>query len=96
MYSLWKKLGKLYETKNANNKASLMKKLVNLIYVDGNLFFDHLNEFHNISNQLSCLKICLDDELMALFLLISFLESWETLVVSLRNCAFKGFFLWRR
>ena len=49
-YSLCRKLEKPYETKNANNKALLMKKLVNLKYVDGNLVVDHLNTFQNISN----------------------------------------------
>ena len=44
-HSLWKKLEKLYETKNVNNKAFLMKKLVNLKYVDGNPVANHLNDF---------------------------------------------------
>ena len=60
-----------------------MKRLVNLKYVDGNPVADHLNDFQNISNQLTSMNINLEDELQALFLLSSFPESWETLVVSL-------------
>ena len=90
MYSLWKNLEKLNETKNANNRAFSMKKLVNLKYVDGSPVSDHLNEFQNISNQLASMNLCLDDELQTLFLLNSFHESWESLVVSLRNFALNG------
>ena len=35
---------------NANNKAFLMEKLVNLKYVDGNPINNHFNKFHNITN----------------------------------------------
>ena len=67
-----------------------MKKLVNSKHVDGNPVADHLNVFQNIYNQLASMKLCLDDELHALFLLSSFPESWETLVVSLSNFAPNG------
>ena len=66
---------KLYETKNANNRAVLMKKLVNMKYVDWNPIADHLNEFEHISNQLASMKIYLDYDFQALFLLSSFQES---------------------
>jgi len=36
-------------------------------------------------NQLTTMEILLDDELLALLLLSSLLDSWETLVVSLSN-----------
>ena len=89
-YFLWKKLEKLYETKNVNNKAFLMKKLVNLTYVNGNPVVDHLNEFQNISNQLASMNLCLDEELQALFLISSFHENWETLVVFFSNSTPNG------
>ena len=38
-------------------------------------------------NQLAIVKMTLDDELQALLLLSSLPDSWETLVVSLNNCA---------
>ena len=89
-HSLWKKLEKLYETKNLDNKVFLMKKLMNLKYVDRNLVSDHLNDFQNISNQLASMNISLEDELQAHFLLNSFSESWETLIISLSNSAPNG------
>ena len=67
-----------------------MKKLVNLKYVDGNPVTDHLNDFQNISNELASMNISLEDDLQALFLLSSFSESWDTLVVSLSNSAPNG------
>ena len=63
---------------------------MNLKYVDGNPIADHLNDFQNISNQLAYMNISLENELHALFLLNSFPESCETLVVSLSNSAPNG------
>ena len=42
--SLWKKLESLYERKTASNKAFLIRKLVNLKYVEGSSIAEHLNE----------------------------------------------------
>ena len=89
-YSLWKKLESLYERKTAGNKAFLIRKLVNLKYREGASIAEHLNEMQSITNQLSSMKISLDDELQALLLLSSLPESWETLVVSLSNSAPDG------
>lgn len=82
-HSLWKKLESLYERKTAGNKAFLIRKLVNLKYKEGTSIAEHLNEMQSIVNQLSSMKMALDDELQALLLLSSLPESWETLVVSL-------------
>ena len=89
-YSLWKKLESLYERKTAGNKAFLIRKLVNLKYREGASIAEHLNEMQSITNQLSSMKMSLDDELQALLLLSSLPESWETLVVSLSNSAPDG------
>ena len=53
-------------------------------------FFEHLNDFQDIVNKLTTMKIVLDDELQALFLLSSLLDSWETLVVTISNSAPEG------
>jgi hypothetical protein len=37
------------------------------------------------------MELLLDDELQALFLLSSLLDSWETLMVSLSNSALNGY-----
>jgi hypothetical protein len=89
-YELWKKLEAMYERKNALSKASLMRKLVKLEYHDGDSIGVHLNDFQGMVNQLSAMKMSLDDELQALLLLSSLPESWDTLVVSLSNSAPEG------
>lgn len=61
-HSLWKKLGGLYERKTAGNKAFLIRKLVNLKYKGGTSVAEHLNEMQSIVNQLSSMKMVLDDE----------------------------------
>lgn len=89
-YDLWKKLEGLYERKTAHNKASLIKRLVNLKLKSGKSVSEHLSDFQDIINKLTTMKIILDDELQALFLLSSLPDSWETLVVTISNSAPDG------
>ena len=84
-YDLWKKLEGLYERKTAHNKASLIKRLVNLKLKGGKSVSEHLSDFQDIINKLTTMKVVLDDELQALFLLSSLPDSWETLVVTISN-----------
>ena len=44
-YSLWQKLESLYERKTAQNKAFMIRRLVNLKYKDGNSVVEHLSNF---------------------------------------------------
>ena len=44
-YELWHKLVDMYERKNALNKASWMRKLVKLKYLDGESIVVHTNTF---------------------------------------------------
>lgn len=60
---------------------------MNLNYKEGGLITEHLNKIQSIVNQLSSMKIVLDNELQALLLLSLLPERWETLVVSLSNSA---------
>ena len=89
-YELWMKLEAMYERKNALSKASLMRKLVKLEFHDGNSMVVHLNDFQGLINQLSAVKMSLDDELQALLLLSSLPERLDTLFVSLSNSAPDG------
>jgi transposase InsO family protein len=82
---LWKKLTARYERKTAVNKAFLIRQLVNLKFKEGGSVSNHLNDFQSIVNQLTTMKMNLDEELQALMLLSSLPDSWETLVVSLSN-----------
>ena len=93
-YDLWKKLEGLYERKTAHNKASLIKRLGNLKLKGGKSVSEHLSDFQDIINKLTTMKVVLDDELQALFLLSSLPDSWETLVVTISNSAPDGSYLW--
>ena len=89
-YSLWQKLESLYERKTAQNKAFMIRRLVNLKYKDGNSVAEHLSNFQGLLNELFTMKLELDDEVQTLLLLSSLPDSWETLVISLSNSAPNG------
>ena len=65
------KLECLYERKTAQNKAFLIRRLVNLKFKDGNSVAEHLSDFQSLVNQLATMKMVLDDEFQALLLLSS-------------------------
>lgn len=81
------KLESMYERETLQNKASLIRRLVNLKHRDGRSVSEHLSDFQELVNQLSTMKLVLEDELLALLLLSSLPDSWNTLVISLSNSA---------
>jgi hypothetical protein len=89
-HSLWQKLESLYERKIAQNKAFVIKRLVNLKYKDGHSVTEYLSNFQELLNELSTIKLALDDKVQALLVLSSLPDSWETLVVSFSNSAPNG------
>jgi hypothetical protein len=89
-YEMWQKLESLYERKTAMNKASVIKMLAKLEYRDGSSVIEHLNIFQCHINQLSAMKINIEDEVQALLLLSSMPDSWNTFVVSVSNLAPDG------
>ncbi|CAL1406718.1 unnamed protein product [Linum trigynum] len=54
-------------------------------YKEGKSLADHLNEIQGIVDQLSGMGIKMEDEVVALLVLASLPESWETLKISLTN-----------
>ncbi|GFY85303.1 hypothetical protein Acr_04g0000410 [Actinidia rufa] len=86
-YELWIKLEEMYQAKTSRNKALLMRKLVNLKLQRETTVAEHTSEFQNLVNQLTSVDLQFDDEMQALLLLSSLLESWEILVISLSNSA---------
>lgn len=80
----------MYERKTAQNKASTIRRLVNLKYRETRSVSEHLSDFQRLINQLTNMKMVLEDELQALLLLSSLPDSWDTLVVSLSNSAPQG------
>ena len=89
-YKLWTKLSSMYERKTAQNKASVIRRLVNLKYRDGRSVTEHLSDFQGLINLLTNMKMVIDDELQALMLLSYLPDSWDTLIVSLSNSAPQG------
>ncbi|KAG6395193.1 hypothetical protein SASPL_145834 [Salvia splendens] len=87
---LWKKMEAMFERKNALNKASIIRKIVRLRYVESANMTEHLNAYQGLINQSINMKISLDDEVIALLLLSSLPDSWDTLVVSISNSAPRG------
>ena len=80
-----KALSGMYEKSLANNKVHLMKKLFNLKMTENALVAKHLNEFNTITNQLSFVEIDFDDEIRALIVLASLLNSWEAMKMVVSN-----------
>ncbi|GFZ09911.1 hypothetical protein Acr_21g0005100 [Actinidia rufa] len=89
-YELWIKLEEMYQAKTYRNKALLMRRLVNLKLQRETIVAEHTSEFQSLVNQLTSVDLQFDDEMQALLLLSSLLESWETLVVSFSNSAPNG------
>lgn len=84
------KLDDLYERKTTGNKAFLIRKIVILKYKEEDSITQHLNETQSIMNQLTFMKMILDNKLQSLLLLSLLPDSWETSVVSLSNSAPDG------
>ena len=59
-----------------------MRRLFNLQMSEGRSFVDHINEFNMIISQLRSVKINFEDEIKALILMSSLLESWDTVVAA--------------
>jgi hypothetical protein len=78
-------LAKLYEKPSPSNKVFLMKRLFNMKMSEGGSVADHLNDFNMVTNQLSSVKVDFDDEVRALLILCSLLESWNGLVMAVSN-----------
>ncbi|GFS43661.1 hypothetical protein Acr_00g0086260 [Actinidia rufa] len=89
-YDLWIKLEEMYQAKTYRNKALLMRRLMNLKLQRETTVAEHTSEFQSLVNQLTSVDLQFDDEMQALLLLSSLLESWETLVVSLSNSTPNG------
>ena len=68
----------------------MIRRLVNLKYNDGSSVAKYLSNFQGQLNELSTMKLELDDEVQTLLLLSSLPDNWETLVASLSNSAPNG------
>ena len=88
--ALWMKIGFMFENKNVVNRVSVCRKIVRLRYQDGFNMAEHLNAFQGCINKIISQEVPLADEVLALLLLGSLLDSWEMLVVTLGNVEPEG------
>ena len=72
---LMKTLNTLYEKLSASKKVFLMKRLLSLKMSEGGCVASHLNEFNSIKSQLRSILENFHDEIQALLILCSLLES---------------------
>ena len=80
----------MFETKSTLSRVLIFRKIVRLRYHDGSSMGEHPNSFQGLVNQIVSLEVPLADEVLALLLLGSLLDSWVTLVVTLINVAPQG------
>ena len=73
----------MFQNKNAANQVSVFRKLVRLRYQHGSNMAEHMNSFQELIHQATSLEVPLADEVLALFLLGSLPDRWETLIVTL-------------
>ena len=85
---LMQTLAKLYENPSTSNTIFLMKVLFNMKMIEGGSVVDHLNEFNTITSHLSSMGINLDEEIRALLIFYSLLESWNGMVMAVNNSIF--------
>ena len=83
-HELWEKIGIMFQNKNAANQVSVFR------YQDGSSMAEHMNAFQGLIHQETSLEVPLADEVLALFLLVSLPDSWETLVVTLGTAGPEG------
>ena len=63
---VWKKLENLFvKKKKSGNKTTLIRRLINLKYKDGNNMVEHISSFQRIVNKLVAMKMNIDDEMQA-------------------------------
>ena len=87
---VWKKLENIFSRKISENKTTLIRRLVNLKYKDGNNMVEHISSFQGTVNKLVAMKMNIDDEMQASLLLSSLPDIWETLVVTVSNSTPNG------
>ena len=73
----------MFQNKNVVNRVSVFWKLVRHRYQDGSSMAEHMNAFQGLIHEATSLEVPLADEVLALLLLGSLPDSWETLVVTL-------------
>ena len=80
----------MFENKNVANRISVFKKILRLRYQEGSSITEHRNAFRGLINLITSLEVPRVDEVLALLLLGSLPDNWETLVVTMGNVEIEG------
>lgn len=92
--SLMKALSSMYEQPSAANKVHLIKKLFNMKMSESGKFGEYLNEFNEVTDQLTTVGIKFDSEndseVRALLILGQLPESWNGTVTAISSSAGKS------
>ncbi|KAL5783220.1 hypothetical protein ACOSP7_008249 [Xanthoceras sorbifolium] len=86
--SLMAALSSMYEQPSATNKVHLIKTLFNLKMAEGGSFRKHLNNFNEVTDQLT--SVTFSDKVRALLILGQLPESWRGIVTAISSSAGKS------
>ncbi|MCO5582908.1 hypothetical protein L7F22_036811 [Adiantum nelumboides] len=78
-------LDALHEKLSASNKVFLMKRLFNLKMAKNGSVAKHLNQFNTSISQLRSVGMSFDDKVLALLILSSLSNTWDSLVMAVSN-----------
>ena len=75
----------VYEKPLVFDEVFLMNRLFKMNKLKGRSIALHLNEFNILTSYLSYVRVNFDDEVMDIIILCWLLESWNSLVMDVRN-----------
>lgn len=81
----WKKLGEVYETKGLARRLFLRRKFFTIQLQEGESMQEHINKVTTLAEQLEAIGATISDDDIAMTLLCSLPESYESLLVALES-----------
>ncbi|MCO5580985.1 hypothetical protein L7F22_034860 [Adiantum nelumboides] len=84
-YELWQQICDMYDKHLAASAVYWIKKIIDLRMEEGASMNAHMNEFNTIFSELATQKITFEDNVKAMFLLVTLPESWDTFRTSISN-----------
>ncbi|KAK8919454.1 hypothetical protein KSP39_PZI021448 [Platanthera zijinensis] len=78
-------LMRMYAKPSASNKVFLMRRLLNVQKTEGKSMIENLNDFNAITSQLESVGLTFENEMLAVLILSSLPDSWDSLVMTVNN-----------